>query len=166
MLKLCCKSRSSERLWTNCDRLCGSSPASVAGVTGSRSEAPIIIIWMTDFKVILLPALAFAQHPVGFAQLHKLAVQRRVWWVTIRVQLQLHVISGSVTIWWSPPTPPSNIEVTWCRKKDCIHNQAFSIQGKLFQLTIIWKIQGKYTCDSLFTLEATWKQSGRPLWES
>jgi len=41
-----------------------------------------------DFEVVFLPAQLFAQHSVGFIQLHKLAVQPRVGRVAVRMQLR------------------------------------------------------------------------------
>lgn len=52
-----------------------SSPASVAGVSGGRSEDLSTTIRLSYFEVVLLPTQIFAQHPVGLVQLHKLAVQ-------------------------------------------------------------------------------------------
>lgn len=46
-----------------------------AGVTRGRSEDLTSAVWASNFEVILLPAQLFAQHAVGFIQLHKLAVQ-------------------------------------------------------------------------------------------
>lgn len=71
------------------DRQCVSSPGSVAaGVTGgTRSEGLAPTVRMSYFEVVRLPARLFAQHPVGLVQLHKLAVQRRVGWVAVWVQL-------------------------------------------------------------------------------
>lgn len=73
--------------YVSTNRLCVSSPGSVAAVAGGRSEGLAPAVWMPDFDVVLLPAQVLTQHSVGLVQLHKLAVQRWVGWVTVWVQL-------------------------------------------------------------------------------
>lgn len=61
---------------------------SVAAVAGGRSEHLTSTVRAVELDVVLLPAQFFAQCFVGFMQLHKLAVQRRICRVAVRVQLQ------------------------------------------------------------------------------
>lgn len=70
------------------DRLCVSSPFSVVGVTGGRSEGLVPTVRMPDLKIIILPAQVLTQHSVGLVQLDKLAVQRWVGRVPVWVQLR------------------------------------------------------------------------------
>ncbi len=60
-----------------------------------RSEGLAPTVLISDFKVILLPAQVLAQHSVSLIQLHKLAVQRWVGWVTVWVQLHDKWVSNS-----------------------------------------------------------------------
>lgn len=78
--------------------MCASSPGSVAGVTIGRTEGLAPSVWAPDFEVILLPAQFLAQHPVGLVQLHKLAVQRWVGWVAVRVKLHDVTVMRSTDI--------------------------------------------------------------------
>lgn len=64
-------------------------------MTGGGSEGLASTVWTSDFEVVLLPALVLAQHAVGLVQLHKLAVQRWVGWVTVWVQLHDEWVSYS-----------------------------------------------------------------------
>lgn len=73
--------------------LCLSSPGTVTCVTGGRSKGPALAIRMPDLSVVLPSAQVLTQHSVGLVQLHKLAVQCRVGWVTVWVQLHVKVKS-------------------------------------------------------------------------
>lgn len=150
------------------NRLCVSSPGTVAAVAGGRSEGLAAAVWMPDFDVVLLPAQVLTQHSVCLVQFNKLAVQRWVGWVTVWVQLHDVTVMRSTdqTNQWTNKYSDAGMCLSGHTKHTFSVQQmsawhCFSLKDELCYPSIMPKPQGKYTYTSLFTLGATtWKQTG------